>query len=115
MASFLYLSRRNSEARAQIAMRALASLFRRFTVTNVYVTESVKLWKTRYKTSADMRIFFTVYAAGNSSVSSERLWENWRRIFLEGDAISVVTALKERLNSMTHISENKSSAGIILS
>ena len=35
-----------------------ASLFRRFTFTNVYETGSVKIWKTRHKVSVDI---FTVY------------------------------------------------------
>jgi len=35
-----------------------ASLFRRFTDTNVHGTSSVKIRKTRHKISVDMRIFF---------------------------------------------------------
>ena len=44
--TFVYVNRRNNEARADIA---IASLFRRFTDTNVYGTGSVKIWKTRHK------------------------------------------------------------------
>ena len=43
-----------------IAMWARASLFHRFTDTNVYGTGSVKLLKTRHTISVDIRIFFTV-------------------------------------------------------
>ena len=42
-------------------LRARASLFRRFTHTNVYVTGSDKIRKTRHKTSVDTHIFFTAY------------------------------------------------------
>jgi len=39
-------------------MWRVASLFRRFTDTNVYRTGSVKIWKPRHKMSANIPIFF---------------------------------------------------------
>jgi len=44
-----------------IAMRACASLFRRFTDTNLYGTGSVKIWKTCHKVSAIFGFFYSVY------------------------------------------------------
>jgi len=43
-------------------MGARASLFRRFTDTDVHGTGSVRIWKTRHKISVDVRIFFTAHA-----------------------------------------------------
>jgi len=55
---------------------ARASLFRRFTDTNVYGT-AVPLkciWKTRRKISVDIRIFFTVYAVSHDCVDWRCSW-----------------------------------------
>ena len=46
--TFLSVNRRNNEARVHIVMLARASLFRRFTDTNVYRTGSFKL-TTKYR------------------------------------------------------------------
>jgi len=55
--TFVSVNQRNNKARDHIAMWARASLFRRFTDANVYVTDSVKVWKTRHKISVDIHIF----------------------------------------------------------
>jgi len=46
-----------------IAMLARALFFCRFTDTNVYLTGSVKILRTRHKIYVDIRIFFTVYTS----------------------------------------------------
>jgi len=55
----VYVSIHN-DAQAHTAMCASASLFRRFTDTNVYRTGSVKIRKTCHKISVDVRIIFIV-------------------------------------------------------
>ena len=62
--AFTNIERSNEVRAAHIAMRARASLFRRFTYTyDIYGTDSVKIWKTRHKMSVDSiyRFFLTVY------------------------------------------------------
>ena len=60
--TFVSVYRRNNEVWAIIAMWANASLFRRFTDTNVYGIGSVKIWKTRSPQNIRgyIRISFTV-------------------------------------------------------
>jgi len=61
-----------NEVRPHIAVWARASLFRRFTDTNVHGTGSVKIRKTSHKISVDMRIFF--YSAENSKLKFPMNW-----------------------------------------
>ena len=67
--------RRNNETRAHIAMWARASLFRRFTDTNVHGTGSVKIRKlaTKYPTALDIRtnIFLSTVQCINLRVVAE--------------------------------------------
>ena len=53
--TFVCINRRNNEV-----LWARASLFRRFTDTNVRGTDSVKIWETRHKLTVNIRIFFIV-------------------------------------------------------
>jgi len=60
------VNRRNSEVRAHIGMSARTSLFCRFTHRNVYGTGSAKIWTTRHKISADIRILQCLNGTGVS-------------------------------------------------
>jgi len=57
---------RNNEAWAHTTM--LASLVRRLTDTNVYLTGYVEIWKTRHKISVDIRILFSLQSRPMSYV-----------------------------------------------
>jgi len=89
--TFVFVNRRNNEARAHISMWAQASLCilyqyeYRVTDTNVYAyrTDLVKIWKTRHKISVDIRIFFTVRR--NSPKGLEGL-ARWCEALLTGGA-----------------------------
>ena len=66
---------------------ALASLFSRFTDTNVHGTGSVKIWKTRHKISLYIRILFAVYRSPidvqSHAISSSTLhYQHATRTFL---------------------------------
>jgi len=64
---FVFVNRRNNEARA---MWARGSLFRKFTNTNLYGTGSVKTWKACHTISMDTRIFFSRGCLSSVSVQS---------------------------------------------
>jgi len=56
--TFVSVNQRNNEIPAsRILMWAQASLFRRFTGTNVYETGFVKIWESRHKISVDIPVF----------------------------------------------------------
>ena len=62
-----------------IAIWARASLFRRFTDTNVGYTEPVPLkWKPLANSPPDKRIFFTVYCGSLGGIrdNSDKMWSN---------------------------------------
>ena len=101
----------NDVARLHITMWSRASLFRRFTDTNVYRTGSVKIWWPCYEINVDIWIVFTVYGWLNGftfSPVSTRVWKigfefRWSRSLHEPISIAVWTRLHYIVSLRTQI------------